>query len=82
MLDLIRINELEFDVDVHSDQYGMGSSCLRFGKLNLICVTDPEDYKLWKDGTEELKRMAPVTRDQAIKLFRQMRAERKEHEVD
>lgn len=42
---------------------------LRFGKLNLLCVTDPVAYHVWERGTRELRDNAPVTRDVAVAMF-------------
>ena len=30
------------------------NNCLRFGKLNIIYCTDPTDYSVWWDGTQDL----------------------------
>lgn len=49
---------------------------LRFGLLNLILLTDHRDYDLWKDGTDDLKERKPVTRDQAVRTFEALRAQR------
>lgn len=46
---------------------------LRFGDLNLILV-DKGLYRAWKDATDELVAMKPVTRDQAIEVHRKHRA--------
>lgn len=45
------------------------STGLRFGKLNLICVTSDEFFGIWEKGTAELKAKSPVTRDAAIAHF-------------
>lgn len=42
---------------------------LRFGRLNLIAMTDPDRFAAWKEATAELVARKPVTRDQAIKLI-------------
>jgi hypothetical protein len=47
------------------EQYEDGRS-LRFGKLNLLCVTQERHFNAWRIGTEELEHMKPVTRDFAI----------------
>jgi hypothetical protein len=47
---------------------------LRFGKLNLICCFTVESFKIWAEGTQFLKKRAPVTRDEAIEC---LAAERK-----
>lgn len=50
------------------------TASLRFGKLNLICVTDPIAYGVWLKGTEELrKRPDDVDRDEAVAFFRALR---------
>jgi hypothetical protein len=35
----------------------------RYGKLNLIMLTDEDDYNAWKCGTKECLSTKPVTRD-------------------
>jgi hypothetical protein len=42
---------------------------LRIGKLNLIIARTDEQYALWCKGIEELKEMAPVSRQEAIEYF-------------
>lgn len=51
---------------------GKASQSLRFGKLNLICVTPNEydKFTAWKDGTAHLKSIAPVTREAAVEHFK------------
>ena len=41
---------------------------LRFGLLNLICLT-PEEFKSWRDANDELVAARPRTRDQAIAVI-------------
>ena len=53
---------------------GVGAP-LRFGKLNLLCITDPKAYACWLNGTATLKKMAPVSRDFAVEFFRKLREE-------
>lgn len=48
---------------------------LRFGRLNLLCVTQGDDYEAWRSGTEELRARRPVTRTEAIEVFDRKRAE-------
>jgi predicted nucleotidyltransferase len=52
---------------------GSGAVSMRFGKLNLICTTRKEAYDVWLEGTEELDARKPVLRDDAIKLFQELR---------
>jgi hypothetical protein len=54
-------------------EYSGGGLSLRFGKLNLICVTDPLHFKVWLQGTKELEFRKPVTRDQAVEHLRALR---------
>lgn len=54
------------------------SGSLRFGKLNLLCVTDPLAYAVWLNGTKmlthEVERSSRcVERDVAITLFESLR---------
>lgn len=59
-------------------RYEDGKS-LRFGNLNLLCVTRKKHFDIWKQGTAELKAIAPVTRDKAIE---HLAALRRKHEID
>lgn len=43
---------------------------LRFGKLNMICMIEPQElwqYKAWQTGTANLFARKPVTRDDAVR---------------
>lgn len=57
-------------------QYEDGFS-LRFGNLNLLCVTQEKHFKVWKQGTDELVAKKPVTRDEAILHLAQLRHQNK-----
>ncbi len=50
---------------------------LRFGKLNLLVVTEKKHFDVWKQGTDELIAMKPVTRDKAIEHLATLRREKK-----
>ena len=50
------------------------TACLRFGNLNLLVVTRIEDYEAWHEGTMELIGRKPVTREEAVELFKAKRA--------
>jgi predicted nucleotidyltransferase len=68
------------DVDLKID-YGRHNVPLRFGPLNLICVTDPRDYEVWREGTQRLILRSvdrPVTRDEAVACFRELRTKARE----
>lgn len=43
------------------------------GRLNLIVVTDPKQFDIWVKGTELLSIRAPVTRQEAVELFAELR---------
>ncbi len=62
---------------VPKDQDDNAYPTLQFkqGKLNLIMETDPDRFEIWSRGTQTLKAMAPVKRDQAVALFKQLRAQ-------
>ena len=42
---------------------------LRFGRVNLICMTDAEKFEAWREATAELVARRPVTRQQAVQLI-------------
>lgn len=48
---------------------GLGNVSLRFGGMNLICLTDITDYEIWAEGTKRLIERAPVTRQEAVAMF-------------
>lgn len=57
------------------------SRSMRFGNLNLICCSTVESFRCWKDGTAYLKAKAdrtgqPVTRDDAVAYFTELRKAR------
>jgi predicted nucleotidyltransferase len=46
---------------------------IRYNNLNLICPKSPEEYEVWKLGTEYLKSLPePQTRLQAVAVFQQL----------
>lgn len=49
--------------------YNGDKTILRFGRLNLFCMTSFVRYDLWKKGTDELIARRPVTRQEAKDLF-------------
>lgn len=50
--------------------YGVAIS---IGSLNLILVDDPYAYDIWQEGTTQLIARAPVTREEAVRLFAKLR---------
>ncbi len=50
---------------------------LRFGNLNLLCITNPNHFDVWRRGTDELKAMAPVTREKAVEHISEIRRQNK-----
>lgn len=73
-IDAAALREL-LDV-VNEDEVSSGSGyhgvSLRFGRLNLICVTGPRQLDAWSSGTKALKAKAPVARDEAVALFKSL----------
>ncbi len=57
-------------------QYEDGLS-LRFGGLNLLCVTQQKHFDIWKQGTESLIAMKPVTREFAVQFLANLRRQYK-----
>lgn len=64
--------EVVLQVDGEYAEADIGMS-LRFGNLNLICVTNEESFEIWRKGTMRLKKKRPVTRDFAIKFLKELR---------
>jgi len=59
----------------HSDGGGIrvndsGYPTIRFGNLQLIAVEDDREFSIWKSCTEELRKRAPVTREEAVNLIK------------
>lgn len=48
-------------------------AAFRFGRLNLILVSNPRLYQTWVQGTQQLKKKRPVSRERAVALFRRLR---------
>lgn len=48
------------------------SASLRFGPLNLLCVTTQRDYDVWKTGTDHLKKYALISRATAVLTFKDL----------
>lgn len=42
---------------------------IKFGNLNVLVFVDENQFRAWKEGTEELIARKPVTRDEAIKAL-------------
>jgi len=51
-----------------------GSFSVRFGKLNVIVCLDEKDYNVWMEGTRELESRKPVTREEAVKVLKEIMA--------
>jgi hypothetical protein len=71
-----RIRGFADTCDTKKEYYFAGgnvSYSLRFGKLNLIAVSDEAEFAAWQYGTAVLKRKKPVTREQAVLMFKNLR---------
>jgi predicted nucleotidyltransferase len=71
MMDEASATELKGLHDQESS-YPERKGSLRFGRLNLIIVTDYRKFKAWRQGTAELIERKPVTREQAVELFKSL----------
>lgn len=61
--------------NTESDGTGeISAASLRFGRINLIAVTDPVMFAVWEKGTNQLAKKRPVTRRDAISHFRALRS--------
>lgn len=71
---LRKLADEDNSTDYENPDYGVGglTASLRFGKLNLLCCTDPAQVDVWRRGTDALKLVRPVTRDQAVATFQQL----------
>lgn len=49
------------------------SSSIKIGSLNLLLVTSKAQLSAWQAGTEWLKSVGPVGRDEAVSLFTKLR---------
>ena len=71
----------QIHIDPEYDKFH--SLSMRFGPLNLLCCIASENertigagekaWAVWREGTSTLKKMSPVTRDVACKLFDKLR---------
>ncbi len=59
-------------VSVDDDTKGYPSINIKEGKLNLIVVSEPEEYDAWLSVTRKLREKAPVTRAEAILAFQKV----------
>lgn len=68
----------DLEKEQHYTVWGGGRS-LRFGQMNLLCVTNEKHYEVWRRGTVRLKKRArdkgAVDRVAAITAFGKMRME-------
>lgn len=55
------------------DHYG--NLTMYFGNLNLIVLTDPGMFAVWRRGTEELIARRPVSRQEAVDHLSRLREE-------
>lgn len=64
----------------NADPTGPGSGererSLRFGSLNVICLT-PEEFAAWREANDELVAQRPVTRDKAVRVIERFFKDRK-----
>lgn len=51
-----------------------GDGSIMAGNLNLLLAQSRGEYDVWVQGIEELKARAPVSRDEAVDLFKRLRA--------
>lgn len=70
-LDLVIIIENEQILSLLKEISDTPDKSLRFGKLNIIACNE-RAYDQWKEGTELLKKISPVTREQAIRVFEKL----------
>lgn len=49
---------------------------VRSGRLNLLLCASDERFEIWREGTADLRALAPVTRDAAVAHFKRLRERR------
>lgn len=63
--------------EVELKEYGAKTIQMRFGRLNLICISDPILYSAWRLATStavtEAKEHGPLDRELAVCLFNSVR---------
>ncbi len=63
-----------------------GKFPVRYGKLNLLIATTPEEYAVWKEGTAKLLELkeviGSVNKEQASVLFDQLREKYEVQDID
>lgn len=69
--ELIKHNDNELREDL--DNYEPLGANLKFGKLNLIAVTEYGLFKVWEQGTQHLIDRRPVSRDEAVEYLSGLR---------
>ena len=70
---LVELSDKQSDFGHPGGEHYEDGCFLRFGPLNLICVTDQTHFETWKKGTDELIAKKPVTRDEAIETLKRYR---------
>ena len=70
---LVELSDKQSDFGHPGGVHYEDGCCLRFGPLNLICVTYPLHFETWKKGTEELVYKKPVTREVAVETLKRYR---------
>ena len=63
--DAVALTKMADRSDTTAEQEYEGGISLHFGKLNLICETNPEKVKKWRAGTDLLQKIKPVSRTTA-----------------
>lgn len=61
-------NENENEQELE-DCYGPRYAPVRFGRLNLILITDKKEFKIWERCSNDLERKKPVLREEAVRYI-------------
>lgn len=56
-----------------ADEYVAEYNLVRFGKLHMQLITDPIEFTAWREATERLRSMKPVTNREATDLINHYR---------
>ena len=68
--DLVILCDKETKAALQTAANGEAKGQIRFGKLQILAFTSEPVFNSWKEVTDELIKVKPVTRDTAVKCFK------------
>lgn len=64
---------LLFEAEIKRGKNSYPGAQFTQGKLNIILCTDIQDFEIWEQGTRDLQKKRPVTREEAMEHFARLR---------